>query len=48
MALWVWLCGLGSEGLAFADSLMPACQDFGVFQSVVFEGFNNVSRHDAD
>jgi hypothetical protein len=48
MALWVWLCGLGCKGLAFAGSPMPACHDFGVCQSVVFEGFNNVSRYDAD
>jgi hypothetical protein len=48
MALSVWLCGLGSKGLAFAGSLMPACYDFGAWPSVVFEGFNNVSRHDAD
>jgi hypothetical protein len=48
MALSVWLCGLGSKGLAFAGSLMPACYDFGAWPFVVFEGFNNVSRHDAD
>jgi hypothetical protein len=38
----------GFTGLAFAGSLMPACHDFGACHSVFFEGFNNVSRHDAD